>query len=200
MHLLLALFLAIITNTVFPLHANAIAIYDNYDAWAKAVSEPIAVTCMTGQECYPESFGHVASNSGNEGGSPGIGLGIDDGDWFRFFNNPLVRAVAFTGEGHGSGGDEFAFAISSVGPGIFLYSSTGFLGFVNTTPFAIGQITAAPRIADSFHYMYFNASAAPGFVNTAQVPEPSTLLQMSLALLVILCVATFRLGSRRLIC
>jgi hypothetical protein len=178
---LVALFLSL---TISPLRAEAISVvfFDNYDAWTFAVNEPIAGACMSSQNCFPTSFGST-SGLGYPGQGIGGGLGLSDQDWFRFANNPAVTALGFNGFGLNE--DPLSLSITGIsGLSNYFSSSTGFIGFVGLTaePWTIGRITVAPFTDNELTRMYFNASAAPGFGSTIEVPEPSTFLHLILAL------------------
>jgi hypothetical protein len=131
------------------------SIFDSYGAWALEVKNPITNTCMTGPACYPPAFGApqgvFSFNS--------QGLVIDDGDHFTFSGNPSVTALGFSG--YETRGKPFGIGIMGMGrlggAPVYFYSSTGFLGVIDTSGvvWAPGQIVAAPRSSDIIMQMYF---------------------------------------------
>jgi hypothetical protein len=130
-------------------------LFDYYGAWALAANKAITATCMTGPTCFPPAFdapqGLFSFNA--------QGLVIDDGDHFTFSGNPTVKAIAFSG--FETRGKPFGIAIAGMGrlnnAPLYIYSNTGFIGVVetSTTPWAPGQITAAPLSSDVLTQMYF---------------------------------------------
>jgi hypothetical protein len=196
--------------SILPDDAKAISYYDNYDAWAIAVNEPITAACTSGPECFATSPFGVPGGAGGFSGpdhpfAPNAWVS-DDMDIYRLgvqigsaAQLPIFRGVAFSGTGitlhmnsNPSWGGQTVFALNIFG--LQFMNTTGFIGFVDDEPFRLGAFSSASRTASFITAMYFDSASAPGFQSTLQVPEPSVLLQMILA---VLCLAVFAFMSSK---
>jgi hypothetical protein len=129
--------------------------FDNFGEWALAAGKPITTTCMNNAACFPPAFGALVGlavlNS--------TGAVIDDGDWFRFTNDPALTALAFSG--FPAPGRNFGLGIMGMGrldgAPLYLHSTTGFVGVVKkaTGTWTPKQVHAAPHCTVTLALMHF---------------------------------------------